>query len=148
MNIILLSIVLLLVILVVVILCKEKNNYKPFDIKSSVLLNNGDRGLFATRDYKEGDIIERCPTISVDRDSQVNILNDYYYDSIESDKFLLSFGYCSLINHSKEKQNCTWEVIDNNNYIKMYAIKDISKGEELYVHYGDDYWNERDYKEK
>ena len=30
----------------------------------------------------------------------------------------------------------------------MYAIRDIKEGEELYIHYGDDYWNERNYTEK
>ena len=148
MNKILISIGILLICLIIIVLCKETNNYKPFDIKPSVLLKDGERGLFATRNYQKGDIIERCPTVFVERDSTVNILNDYYYDSIESDKFLLSLGYCGLINHSKEKQNCTWEVIEDNKFIKMYAIRDIKEGEELYIHYGDDYWNERNYTEK
>tara|TARA_B100000214_G_scaffold296466_1_gene226332 strand:+ start:822 stop:1271 length:450 start_codon:yes stop_codon:yes gene_type:complete len=140
--------ILIITIIIIIICNNDKNIYKPFDIKPSVLLNNGERGLYASRNYKEGDIIERCPTIPVDIDSNVNILNDYYYDSTNSDKFLLSLGYCSLINHSKEKQNCTWEITKDDNFVVMQAIRDIVEGEELYIHYGDEYWKERNHDEK
>ena len=59
MNKILISIGILLICLIIIVLCKETNNYKPFDIKPSVLLKDGERGLFATRNYQKGDIIER-----------------------------------------------------------------------------------------
>ena len=32
--------------------------------------------------------------------------------------------------------------------IDVDKVKDIKEGEELYIHYGDDYWNERNYTEK
>ena len=52
-------------------------------------------------------------------------------------------GYCRMMNHSEEKQNATWVINKEDESIKMYAIKDIEPGEEFYVNYGDEYWNER-----
>tara|TARA_B110000902_G_C14270957_1_gene573118 strand:+ start:853 stop:1329 length:477 start_codon:yes stop_codon:yes gene_type:complete len=130
-------------------------NYEPFsnnlnyDIKNSKLLDNGERGLFAKKDYKKGENVEICPTIKMDGNkiSNDNILHDFFFKANNSNKSLLSLGYCGLLNHSEEKQNCNWKVSKNNNKITMYATKPIKKGQELITNYGSGYWAAKNYKE-
>ena len=145
------TVIIIVLVIIIILLCIHKNNQDeiPFDIKESKLLGRGSRGLFATRDYKSGDIIENCPTVNIGESVEgENILDGYYFDSHESGEYLVAFGYCSLINHSKEKQNCSWEVSNDNKYVRMFAIKDIQEGEELFSNYGKGYWDDISIHEK
>ena len=54
-----------------------------------------------------------------------NPIMDHFFKGKIGNNELLSFGYCSLINHSKEKQNVTWEIGEKDEYIIIKAIKDI-----------------------
>ena len=124
------------------------DNYKnnlDFDIKDSLILKKGERGLFATKNYEINDIIEICPTLKMNscEVAESNILNHHFFkanNSNNQNNSLVSLGYCSLINHSQEKQNSSWKVSSDDNTIIMYAIKPIKKGEELYSNYGEGYW--------
>ena len=117
-------------------------NHLSFEVKESILKGAG-RGLFATKNYKEGDIIETCPMIKVDDINTDSSIKDYIFESHYGDKTLLSFGYCSLINHSEKRWNCTWKVSEDDNVIIMYAIKDIKVGDEFFSNYGEKYWEDR-----
>jgi len=119
------------------------------EVKPSPLLNYKERGLFATKDYKKGDVIETCPTLSMKKCdvSNNNIINEHLFKGNKPGNSPLSLGYCSIINHSKDKQNCTWEVAEDDSYIRMYATKDIARGDEIYTNYGDGYWRGRGYPE-
>jgi len=120
-----------------------------FEVKPSPLLDYKERGLFATKDYKKGDVIETCPTLSMKKCevSDTNIINEHLFKGNKPGNSLLSLGYCSIINHSRDKQNCTWEVAEDDSYIRMYAIKDIATGDEIYTNYGAGYWQGRGYPE-
>tara|TARA_B100000686_G_scaffold201976_1_gene208984 strand:+ start:1367 stop:1798 length:432 start_codon:yes stop_codon:yes gene_type:complete len=136
----LIIIIFILVINVFQLQKKEVVNDSSFEIRESSLKGAG-RGLFATKNYKEGDIIEVCPTVLVDNDMDGgNLITHYLFSSHSGDETLVAFGYCSLINHSEEKWNCTWEVSEDDKLVKMFAIKDIQIGEEFFSHYGDEYW--------
>ena len=140
--------VIILFILVVLFFSRKKREIitGPFMIKESELIKNNERGLFASRDYKEGDLIENCPTlmVSIDDINYPNKINDYVFESNVDDHVLIPFGYCGLINHSDSMQNCSWVISSDNSTIRMYAVKDIKYGEELYTNYGNEYWNDRD----
>ena len=140
--------VIILFILVVLFFSRRKRGITtgPFMIKESELIKNNERGLFASRDYKEGDLIENCPTLMVSMDdiNYPNKINDYVFESNVDDHVLIPFGYCGLINHSDNMQNCSWDISSDNSTIRMYAVKDIKYGEELYTNYGNEYWNDRD----
>lgn len=145
------EVIIIVLLIIVVLLCFHMNKQDkiPFDVKESKFLGKGSRGLFATKDYKSGDIIENCPTINIGEHVEgQNILDGYYFDSYDSGEYLVAFGYCSLINHSKDQQNCSWKVSNDNNYVIMYAIKDIQKGEELLSNYGKGYWEDITIPEK
>jgi uncharacterized protein len=115
------------------------------EVKDSHFLKGKGRGLFATKDYEAGDTIEVCPTLGMTRDgiSKDNIINEHLFAGNKDNNFLLSLGYCSIINHSKENQNCFWQVADDDTNIKMIALTDIKKGEEFFSNYGDGYWSNR-----
>ena len=118
-------------------------------VKSSPQLKYQGRGLFATKDYKKNETIEFCPTL-VMKMSQVtrdNIIRDHLFQGSNIENSLLALGYCSLINHSKEKQNCTWNVADDDEFIEMIATEDIKKGDEILTNYGAGYWIGKDYPE-
>lgn len=118
------------------------------EVKLSPLLNYKERGLFATRDYNKGDTIEVCPTLIMVKDKipSDNIIHEHLFQGNLKGNSLLALGYCSIINHSKDKQNCTWHVAKDDTYIIVTALTDIKKGDELYSNYGDTYWSTRNLK--
>ncbi len=97
----------------------------------------GERGVFATRDYKPGDLIEVCPALKQTHELVDGQMSNYIftYDNTFS---LIGFGYCSMYNHADDN-NAEWEVV-NEKQIKVVAIQPIVKGQEIFVSYGDDYW--------
>lgn len=118
---------------------------KGIEVKDSKYLNNKSRGLYATKDFKKDDIVEICPTLIMKKKqvTKDNIINDHFFKGNIRDNELLSLGYCSIINHSEEKQNVTWTVSNDDETITILAIKNIKKGDELFSNYGSQYWNSR-----
>lgn len=100
----------------------------------------GGRGVFANQNYSVGDIIEICPTIKQKEKEVVGHINDYVF-SFDSEYNLIGFGYCSMYNH-KDNPNANWEVL-NENQIQIKVAKPIHKGEEIFVSYGEEYFNQR-----
>ncbi len=102
------------------------------------------RGAFALKKISEGDIIERCPALEVtDQDVGGELLNYVFYGSTESAR-LVVMGNGMLFNHSstpnvayyREQGALGVELV-------LYALRNISKGEELFYSYGDDWWTTR-----
>jgi len=105
---------------------------------------NGGRGAFATRDIKQGEIVEECPAIV---DKRKNILHggstdNYVFQSKNPEDVFIAFGYGSMFNHNND-HNVSWVIDYENNKIVFTAIKDIQKGKEMFVTYGDRYWETR-----
>jgi SET domain-containing protein len=100
----------------------------------------GSRGVFATKDYKKNDVIEICPTITEETSKFQGILKDYIF-KYDDKNSLLAFGFCSMYNHS-DNYNALWTILSKEQ-MKFYATKDIKKGEEILISYGDGYWKTR-----
>jgi SET domain-containing protein len=135
--------------------CKYQESFvdmipSGIEVKESKFLKKKSRGLYATKNYKKDDTIEICPTLIMNKKqvTKDNVLNDHFFKGKIGNNELVSLGYCSLINHSIEKQNVTWKIGENDEYITIIAIKDINKGEELFSNYGKAYWNSRNKKMK
>ena len=60
------------------------------------------RGVFATRRYAKGDVVELCPTITLDEDDVTGVLLDYVFKSLKQGVRLLVLGFGSLYNHSDD----------------------------------------------
>jgi len=98
------------------------------------------RGAFATDSYSKGDTIEICPGILQKTEEANGKIRDYLF-RYDKDYSMVGFGYCSMYNHS-DTPNATWEILDEEK-IKITATKNISKGEEIFVSYGNEYWKTR-----
>lgn len=101
---------------------------------------NKGRGVFANQDYKKGEIIEICPCIKEKLTSYSPLLKNYVF-SLDDDYGLIGLGYCSIYNDSKTP-NAFWEVMDESS-MRVIALKNIKKGEEICHSYGTDYWDSR-----
>ena len=136
-------IIIFILIILIIRLFKSNLSFVEYVIPSIEIKKSekiGSRGVFALKDYKKNDIIEVCPTISEETTKFDGILKDYIFKY--DDKYsLLAFGFCSMYNHSDE-YNALWTILSKNQ-IKMYATKDIKKGEEILTSYGDGYWKTR-----
>ena len=100
------------------------------------------RGVFTTRAFKEGEAVEHCPTLELPADEVVGQLNDYVFGSNEGeDEVILLLGYGMLYNHSAEP-NCEY-VQEEPRVIKFVTLRPVEPGEELYIDYGEEWWETR-----
>jgi len=97
------------------------------------------RGVFANKDYKKNDILEICPTIKISKNFG-GPLQKYVYKYNDTYN-LVAYGYCSIYNHS-DNPSATYRII-NENQLEIKMIKDIKKGEEIFISYGDEYWKNK-----
>jgi SET domain-containing protein len=86
-----------------------------------------------TSDYK-------VPAITLNDKDSVGNMNDYVF-SFNLEDNLVGFGYCSMYNH-QDDPNANWEVI-NKDKIEIKVVKPIQKGEEIFISYGEGYFNYR-----
>jgi len=142
--------ILLVILCLLIILCFFHKRLfvinSSYSVKDSKLID-GERGLFSEKKYKKNDTIDMCPTIKIPHENiyAKSRLNDYVFQSInDEDHVLVAMGYCGVMNHSDTKQNASWTISSDDKYITMHAIRDIQKGEEFFVNYGNEYWRDRD----
>ena len=102
------------------------------------------RGVFALKKIREGDIIERCPALEVtDKDIGGELLNYVFYGNNESAR-LVVMGNGMLFNHSSTPNVAYYrEETGLGPELVLYALRNISKGEELFYSYGDEWWSTR-----
>ncbi|MFC4775457.1 SET domain-containing protein [Paenibacillus sp. GCM10023252] len=95
------------------------------------------RGVFATQDFKKGDLIHKAPVIPyVNEDHEhieKTILADYVYEYGANHTAIL-LGYGSLFNHSYTP-NATYEINFDEHTFDFYAYTDISAGDEILINY-------------
>lgn len=112
-------------------------------------------GVFATKDFNKGDIIERCPMVRMEhRSNYVHdpTINNYMYSQPKCSCtdctnhghfFWMVLGYGMLYNH-QDFPNCDWKFVWNSKYADVIANKDIKMGEEIFVSYGSNYFRYRE----
>jgi SET domain-containing protein len=132
--------------------------YTPIELKNSPIelrkspIHN--RGIFAKRNIYKNEIIEIVPLLYIDpkevtlkKNNPDAQLVDYTI-LVDNTKIAIMLGLGSLYNHIDDN-NAEWILnTDNdtdyiNNSIIIHAIKDINKDEEVFVNYGEQYWNAR-----
>ena len=96
------------------------------------------RGVFALKDFKEGEIVESCPVINITpkerKALEKTIFNYYIYPWRSTRSGSLALGYGSIYNHSFSP-NTDWKQNFKTNSMVYRAIKQIKKGEEITVNY-------------
>ena len=135
-------IVILFVVVVYLVLYKSETIENI--VKQSSIEGTG-RGVFAGKDYLKGEVIERCPLVIEDKPNilEKTTLGDYYWaHQTNPKKGVVALGLCSLYNHSDDNNVNNYQDLKNDLMI-FKANKNIKKGEEMFIHYGDNYWNFR-----
>lgn len=131
-------------ILIIKLFFSEKSTVENI-IKKSLIPDSG-RGVFASKNYKKGDVVEEC-IVLLDYTEEISetIFNDYSWGDTHNDKevsIVPVTGKCNLLNDSDNYNVDTIYDLDKT-IMTLTANRDIKKGEELYISYGDDYWKSR-----
>lgn len=108
------------------------------EIKTSTISDGEfNRGVFATRDLKKGEIIHKAPVIAYPNEEHVHIektlLADYAFEYGKNHTAIL-LGYGMLFNHSY-KPNARYEINFPDHTFDFYAYTDIKAGEEVFINY-------------
>jgi uncharacterized protein len=95
------------------------------------------RGVFAVRDIKKGELIHEAPVLPYPNKEHVHIektlLADYAFEYGINHSCLL-LGYGMLFNHAYQP-NADYEINFPNHTFDFYAYKDIKAGEEILINY-------------
>ena len=100
-------------------------------------------GVFAAKRMKKGEMIEQCYVIISNGGDKK--LEDYYFAADR--KYALCFGFGCIYNHSDDP-NVDYVISAKRKIAKFKANRNIKKGEELLVSYGDKWFSSRGIKPK
>lgn len=96
-------------------------------------------GVFAEKKIRKGEKIEECYfLLSKGKDDS---FEDYYFVA-KKRKYALFLGNGSIYNHS-DKPNTTYSINMNKRIATIKASRDIQKGEEILISYGDQWFKSR-----
>jgi len=100
---------------------------------------NADRGVFARRDIKKGEIIERCPIIEVSKNDTSNLKESvlvtyFFYFGKNKERIAVALGFGSIYNHSY-KPNAIYKIKQKEKVIDFIALDDIKKNDEITFNY-------------
>lgn len=103
------------------------------------------RGVFTSKRIAAGTIVETAPVIVMSMEDRVHLdktlLHDYIFEwGYKNDRCCMALGYVPLYNHSY-RSNCEYEMDYEHDLIHIKAVRDIRKGEELFINYNGD-WND------
>ena len=114
-------------------------------IKQSKILDAG-RGVFAKRDIKKDELIEKCPVVEVPKYDVSNVregilVTYFFYFGKNKQRLAIALGFGSIYNHSY-KPNATYKIRHKEKTIDFIALKNIKKDDEITVNYN--YGNSKD----
>ncbi|HSD98605.1 MAG TPA: SET domain-containing protein-lysine N-methyltransferase [Patescibacteria group bacterium] len=98
-----------------------------------------EKGVFAKKKIKQGEVIEICPIIAISADDTTEIQEQslvtymFYYGD-KKEKSLIALGYGSLYNHL-DTPNASYSINSHEETITFTALTDIKKDEEIAVNY-------------
>lgn len=100
---------------------------------------NRGRGVFATKNIKKGTVIETSPVLVLtEKERKIlekTILFHYVFEwGNDKKKAALALGYISMYNHSYDS-NCEYEMEFGKKIMTIRTVKNIKKGEELFINY-------------
>jgi hypothetical protein len=100
------------------------------------------RGVFAERDFAEGELVERCPTLLFPPEQRLPIratlLEDYFFNWFPvEDVVALPVGYAMLYNHSPSPDVAYHCRPEAGNVMDFVALRPIAAGQEVTDNYGE-----------
>lgn len=105
------------------------------------------RGIFSLADLPAGLLLETSPVIVMTKAEQSlldqTLLHDYIFVWGEKeDQCAMALGYVPLYNHVKNS-NCEYVMDFGKQLISVLTVREIRKGEELFINYNGDWNDER-----
>lgn len=102
-------------------------------------ISKAGRGVFAKHSIKKGKNIEKCPVIEISEYDMANInesilLTYFFFYGRKKEQAYIALGYGSMYNHSNQP-NAFYKINRKEKSIDFFALKDISKGEEIKFDY-------------
>lgn len=96
------------------------------------------RGVYSLSNIKQNMIIftDNVLIIPYKGISSKNLISHYWYEN-DDDSSIISLGNGSLLNHSKNPNVCA-KFDKKSQKMQFYALRDIKKGEQLFINYGYD----------
>jgi SET domain-containing protein len=103
------------------------------------------KGVFTSEPLKRGKVIEVSPVIVMSaKDRKLldqTLLHDYIFEWGDApERCCMALGYVPLYNHSFES-NCEYEMEYEDGVIRVKTMRNIDKGEELFINYNGTYNN-------
>ena len=107
------------------------------------------RGVYARRDIKKGEIVERCPIIEAPKHDMSNLKESilvayFFYFGKNKERLAIALGFGSIYNHS-DKPNVAYKVYNfassaykvkpREKVIDFIALDDIKKDKEITFNY-------------
>src|ERR1035437_1012166 len=94
-------------------------------ISKSKILNAG-RGVYARRDIKKDEIIEKCPVIEVPKHDMANLSESFlvtyfFYFGKNKERLAVALGFGSIYNHT-HKPNAKYQIKPTENRIDFIAL--------------------------
>lgn len=107
-------------------------------IKNSKITNAG-RGVYARREIKMNEIIEKCPIIEIPKHdlsslSESFLVTYFFFFGKNKEKFLIALGFGSIYNHTY-KPNAKYVIKDKEGMIYFIALNNIKKDDEITINY-------------
>lgn len=102
--------------------------------------NRKGRGVFTDTVITEGSLIEACPVIIIENDTdrllvKDSVLGDYLFLwQQQPPQHALALGFGSLYNHSRNS-NAEYEMNHETRRVNIYCVRDIKAGEEITINY-------------
>ena len=120
-----------------VVLKKLLTSDKVYISKSGI--PDAGRGVYARRDIKKGEIVERCPIIEVPKHDMSNLKESilvpyFFYFGKNKERLAIALGFGSIYNHS-DKPNSTYKIKSKEKLIDFVALTDIKKDDEITFNY-------------
>jgi hypothetical protein len=104
------------------------------------------RGMFSTRKLGRGTVLDRGYTVALDEvpGEQSEVVDRYAFD-YDGKRRCIILGMASLCNH-KLDANAEIEIDENRGTYRLISLREIKRGEEIFIDYGEDYWQNQSTK--